>query len=69
MLGIKQLTSENWREPDPTNAAFGEINWHTGEQRPIAGDTWAGHFLSVELSDRVPEDVRTMWAVARGALL
>lgn len=59
MSGIKQLTQENWQDPDPANAAFGEINRRSGEQRAITGDAWAGHFLAVELGDRVPEDIRT----------
>ena len=68
MSGIKHLTVDNWRDPDEANAIFGEINRVTGQARILDGDDWAARFLAVELSERVPEDVRTMWAAARGAL-
>ena len=69
MTGIKELTADNWREPDEANALFGEMNRVTGEARILTGDDWARRFLAVELSDLVPDDVRTMWVAARGALL
>jgi hypothetical protein len=68
VLGIKDLNVANWREPDEANALFGEIDRYTGQARILDGDDWAARFLAVELSEQTPEDVRTMWAAARGAL-
>jgi hypothetical protein len=67
--GVKRLTAENWLEPDPTGAAFGEINLATGEKRSASADRWAQYFLEVELSTDVPRVVRDMWAIARGVLM
>jgi hypothetical protein len=67
--GIKELTTENWEDHDPANGAFGKTNLLTGEQHPMSADDWARQFLAVELSDGVPDDVRTMWAAARGILV
>src|SRR4051812_12724748 len=68
MSGIKHLTVDNWRDPDEANAIFGEINRVTGQARILDGDDWARRFLAVELSEKTPEDVKTMWAAARGTL-
>lgn len=35
----------------------------------MTGDDWARAFLAVELKDHVPERIRDLFAVARGALL
>lgn len=67
--GFKHLTLENWTEPDETGRAFAEINLATGECQEASPQHWAEQFLAVELSSRVPEDIREMWAVARGVLL
>jgi hypothetical protein len=67
MLG-KQLTLENWTEPDPTSAQFGQLSPVIGP-RPMDGQDWAGAFLAVELKPHVPEEVRGLFDVARGTLL
>jgi hypothetical protein len=38
MPGIKDLTADNWCEPDEANALFGEINRLTGEPRTLTGE-------------------------------
>ena len=66
---FKQLSLENWREPDPAHRAFGEFNPQTGERRAMTAERWAETILAVELDDTVPREVREMWSVARGLLL
>jgi hypothetical protein len=67
MAGFKELTPQNWLEPDPTNHFFGRISPAGWTQ--LSGSEWAEAFLAVELSERVPANVRELFAVARGALL
>ena len=67
-LGFKNLTLENWTEPDPVNRHFARLS-------PLAGpvamdqDDWARNFLSVELSETGPVEIRDLFAIARGTML
>jgi hypothetical protein len=67
-MPFKSLTLANWKEPDPVNAVFGRFDRVTGPRR-MAGEDWASEFLAVELEDHVPEHIRELFAVARGAML
>jgi hypothetical protein len=62
----KQLSLENWTEPDPTSTRFVQPE---GGFVAMDGQEWARYFLSEELRDHVPERVRELFEVARGALL
>lgn len=66
---FKRLTASNWTEPDEASSAFAALNLESGAREDIDADGWAERFLSIELSHVVPEDIRDMWAVARGVLL
>lgn len=68
-VGFKELTVDNWCQPDPAGGAFGEVSLATGEQRAMTGERWAEQFLAVELKPQVPIEVRELWEVARGVLL
>lgn len=65
----KPLTVENWTEADPANRAFGRLDTSTGAVAQMDGDDWARRFLAVELDSRVPDDLREMFDIARGACL
>jgi hypothetical protein len=67
-VGGKQLSLDNWTEPDATSAQFGQLSPLIGP-RPMDGQDWARAFLAVELKPHVPESVRELFAVARGVLL
>lgn len=55
--GFKEITSDNWLEPDPIMVtAFSGL---TGEER-------VRELMSVELHESVPFEVRRLFAVARG---
>lgn len=62
--GFKQLTLENWLEPDEASQAFVEIDCATGERRSVSAHLWADRFLTAELSPMVPNAIRDMWSVA-----
>lgn len=66
---FKQLTPKNWTEPDELSSAFAALDLESGEREDISADGWAEHFLSIELSPAVPEEIRDMWAGDRGVLL
>ncbi len=66
---FKHPTADDWLEPDPTGAAFGEWNFRTGEKRAASAEGWAEKFLSVNLASSVPDEIHDMWVIARGILL
>lgn len=66
---FKELTVENWLEPDETLQAFGRLSLITGQTHRITADEFASTFLAIELGQKVPEDVVSLFQVARGTLL
>ncbi len=67
---FRELTLKNWTEQDPTNKAFGRMSPVVGVgPRSMSGDDWARAFLSVELKQHVPHEIRELFEVARGAML
>jgi Domain of unknown function (DUF4145) len=69
-MRFKELTLANWSAPDPANKAFGRFSPVVGVgPRSMSGDDWARSFLAVELKEHVPEEIRELFAVARGAML
>jgi hypothetical protein len=68
-LRFKRLTVDNWQRPDPGLSIFVRLSLQDGSTRPISGDDWAREILAIELSERVPLEIRRLFAVARGALV
>src|SRR5947199_4604690 len=66
-LGIKILTAENWLQPDPTSTIFVQVSAPDGNISPMSGDDWVKLFLQPSLAKTVPEEVRKLFEVARGA--
>src|SRR5215218_7257043 len=66
--GIKTLTTENWLQPDPTSTIFVRLSHADGSVSPMSGEDWMAQFLAPSLNDNVPEEVRRLFEVARGAL-
>jgi len=60
-LGFKEITEQNWREPDPVLNAFG--------LQPASGEEWLERILEPKLMDSVPQDVQALFEVARGVLV
>ena len=67
-MSFKQLTANNWDRPDDTSKIFGRMSPLVGVV-PMNGNDWARAFLGVELPESVPEEIRDLFAVARGTLL
>jgi hypothetical protein len=67
--GIKTLTIENWRSVDAVSVLLVEVDPTTGRPQPISPERWAEWFLEPQLDPIVPDQVRTMFNAARGAML
>lgn len=68
VLGFKIVTVENILETDPVVSAMVVFNLKSGESRPHQYDDWVRDVMAVELSSRVPFEVRRMFAFSQGAL-
>jgi len=67
--GFKELTRENWLEPDPLSLAFSNVHdVAMGETRRMSPEEGLGYILEPQLSTSVPQDVRALFAVARGTM-
>lgn len=67
--GFKKLNVENWQQADMTNQNFVRRSELTGEFLAMGENDWARQFLSVELKDHVPAEIRDLFDIARGAML
>lgn len=65
--GIKKLTPENWLEGDDILRAFVRLQ-ADGSRSPLTKEVLAESFLSVDVSDLVPEEIQTLFRTARGVL-
>lgn len=68
-MGFKKLTVENFDQRDEANNAFGRLDLTIGKVVPVTRHDRARAFLSVELGEHVPQEVRDLFAVARGTML
>jgi hypothetical protein len=68
-MAIKKITSENWLERDGAQfAAVEYTSLNDSYGYLMDGSDWIRNFTEPELSDRVPEEVQSLFEVARGAL-
>jgi hypothetical protein len=67
-VNFKDLTPKNFTEPDKASAVYVRPSPEGGTE-PWTGEDWARVFLSVVLSEHVPEHVRDLFAVARAAMI
>jgi hypothetical protein len=66
---MKDLTQDNWLQPDPTSLAFsGALDLAAGGIRQMSVNEFIAYILEPHLSASVPESVRTLFEGARGAM-
>lgn len=65
-FGFKNITSENWLEPDPVLKAFAKLTSHGPEQ--ITADDLLKDIFGPRLNEYVPEEVKALFEVSRGAM-
>lgn len=67
--GFKQLTRNNWLEPDHASDSLKAVHRETGEMVELTGEHWLEEILHLELEDCVPQEVHALFEVARGAMV
>lgn len=67
-LDFKNLTKENWLQPDQISYSFLKLSMVDGRVSPATGEDWISLFLRPTLSESVPANVRALFDVARGSL-
>jgi hypothetical protein len=65
-FGFKDITLENWLEPDPTMQGFAKLTVNGPEQ--ITAEDLLKDIFEPQLSDNVPREVKALFEVARGAM-
>lgn len=66
--GFKRLAINNWLEPDEISTLFVRVS-PDGQKQPLTGDDWANQILAPVLIDSVPDGVKSLYEVARAALM
>lgn len=69
MNGLKTLTINNWLQPDPASAHFVRRSYSDGTVSRLSAEDWLSFFLDPTLSESVPENVHSLFEVARGSLV
>ena len=63
----KQITLENWIEPDPVSRVFVRIQ-RDGTSSAIKAEEYLTEILSHSLNDYVPDDIQKLFEVTRGTM-
>jgi hypothetical protein len=66
-MGIKELDVGNWLHADAASSSFYTIQGDAARQ--MQGEDWARHILAEDLGTDVPDEVRKLFYVSRGAML
>lgn len=67
-MGIKEINLDNWMEPDKVLRGFVRIT-PDGKSKTLAGDDYLKLILKPCLIKSVPNEVQTLFEVARGAMV
>lgn len=68
-FGFKRVTVENWNSPDPILESFFGLDVEIGEFKNTSGSNYAAIIIQNELTDKVPEEVRALYYIARNIFL
>jgi hypothetical protein len=66
---MKVLSRKNWQDIDPACEVFIHLDRNEGIAGPMFPEVWLRMVLAPTLDVGVPEDIRSMFEVARGAML
>lgn len=65
-FGFKKLTSDNWLKADPVMNHMVLFSKLPAEFDPRLASDWVKRILDIKIDERVPENIRGMYAVAKG---
>lgn len=68
-LGFKNLTIENWLQPDDVVLLFKRLSPSDKAVHDISGEEWTTELLVPKLIPEVPQEIRKLFEVARGAMI
>lgn len=68
---LKTITKDNWLEVDSiiSSGVFARFSMTDASVKPLTATDWVERFLTPKLSPTVPDEVRELFEVARGAML
>lgn len=68
---MKRLNIENWNEIDPiiASGAFVRVSLADGSVEKVTSEDWIERSLRPQISPEVPEAIRDLFDIARGAIL
>lgn len=66
-FGFKEITPNNWLEPDEVLKGFVRIS-QVGDAQSISGNEYLRFILKPALVEAVPQDIKALFEVARGAM-
>ena len=67
-FGFKELSPNNWLEPDGILKGFVKIS-SNGQIQSLTSDDYLRHILNPKLLEEVSTDVQALFEVARGAMV
>jgi hypothetical protein len=68
-FGFKDLTVENWLKADSHLCAMVRFKDQPKDFNPEAATEWVKEILDIEMDERIPEEIRQMFVVARGTVV
>ncbi len=67
MSDYKQITLENWTQPDPASTCFVSIH-SDGTSSNIKAEQYFSDIMNHTLSKQIPEDIQKLYEVTRGTM-
>jgi hypothetical protein len=67
-FGFKEITKNNWLDPDDALKGFVRMS-KDGKAQPITSDEYLHSILESKLLEAVPVEVKSLFEVARGAMI
>ena len=68
-LGLKKITLDNWLVPEEIPNFWVKISNDSNTEKPYSCGDWVAEILKPQLSENVPEEIVSLFEVARGALV
>ena len=67
-FGFKELSFDNWKQVDPIMSHFVSID-ESGRSHQVHDIDWMKEILKPKISKFVPDEIRSLFEVARGSIV